>query len=770
MNESIFGCYLYFNQTAVFWNLLDNNKTPVINNSLNWINYTVPDRNILWNIMCNTSLSGSKVWAANNYTVKVDTVMPILTIVNPSNMQYIKDNLSINSICTDPYVYILNYTFYNSSTILNSTQNLTTSGSTLTLNLSYNISKYTNGIYYLNISCSDGHTAKLFNPLTEIKQEKDAIDYNFNGDDINVQVISKGAAITNINTTKLIDRYTLDVSFDKPVDNFQYKISGSKFVKYDSKYKGHIIIDDKYWFDSEPYDSDISEYGDGYIVMDVYMPTEKAQLTTESIGGLNINTTTLQLEFGYYKYIQYSPSVLENQINTLSIDVGNRSGLSMDVDIRYNNTFYSANYTTYNASDGYTTYFFNMVAPSVSQDSQVQFYFNYTYSDGITGVTETNNQTVSNLGIAECVGTNISALVLTFYDESGLYLINVSAQANIELIGLSSTNTTFSPINFTNRYNVSLCLNPSNTTLSVNAYILDTANAGYTHRYYMINQTISNATTYLKLYNYNSTTGISTLNGVLRDFITGQITPNIYASLYRYYPSENTWRLVQMGESDAFGQVYFNVIEDTTDYNIMYSDANNNNLGQTGKMIMSCSAGICSLTLQINPSVPSGSTFSYTYNFDNSTNMITMDFSESNGNSHTVTLQASKGNTILCTNSTVGVMGTLSCNIGTITGTIKVTARKQSDITDFFYTYIERPQGQLWQIAGKYRGDLVFYSTGIFITATAAGLPLGPGGAILGAILGLVAIFFLKTIYIPIIIFVSALIFLIIIGARGDHQ
>jgi hypothetical protein len=766
INLTSAGCFLYYNQSDIAWTLLAANATPIINITENTISSTISDRHLKWNIKCNTT-DGQYIWGENNLTLKIDTVMPSLTIYSPQNNSYFTNSFYVDSICTDTSIYILNYTFYNSTMILNSSQVNTTNGTSLSLNITYNINQYKTGIYTLNISCSDGHTSSLFQPVADIKVSTSKIDYKFDDDEIGVEIISDEKLI-KLNTSKKTDRYIIDMEFEKPVDNFKYKLTGSKFVRYTSKYKGHIIIDDKYWFDTEPYAAEVVEVGKGYIILDVEV-NGKSKLATESIGGLNINVTTLQLRFGYYRDISFDSSALEYGISTMNIYLGNRT-VDGTINLIYNNTRYTASQEVYDALSGYTKFTFQPVAPQVSADSNVSFYFNYTYSDGITGVTETFNQTVKNFGIYECIGAEVPVLVMTFYDESALYLINVSAQANIELIGIPSVNSSFTPINFTNKYNESLCLTPANTSLNVNAYILFQANSGFTHRYYIVNETLSNITTYLKLYNFNSSTGTSILNGILRDYISYEIYSDIYASLYRYYPAENSWKLVQMSESDVFGQIYFNIIENSVDYNIMFKDSHNRNLGQTGKMTMACNIGICSLTLLVNSAITSSTTFSSAYSFNNATSLITLSYIDTTGESHTVNLQASKGGSIICSNSTIGAMGTLKCDITGYSGTILVSAYKQSSKLPFLYTYIERPIGELWEVASKYSGDLVFMSLGIVITTTMAGAPLGVGGAIIGALIGFIAIFFLKTMYIPISIFVGAIIFLIIVASKGEQQ
>lgn len=77
LNNTIYGCYLYYNQSATVWALLSANSTPIINNSDNKITATISDRQMIWNIKCNTT-DGQYVWAVSNRTLIIDTLTPLV--------------------------------------------------------------------------------------------------------------------------------------------------------------------------------------------------------------------------------------------------------------------------------------------------------------------------------------------------------------------------------------------------------------------------------------------------------------------------------------------------------------------------------------------------------------------------------------------------------------------------------------------------------------------------------------------------------------------
>jgi hypothetical protein len=745
-NATIYGCFLYYNQSTALWVNLKGNTSPILNNSVNIINFTFADRIIKWNIKCNTT-DGLYAYGISNRTLKIDTAMPILTIYNPKNKDYMNQSFYVDSVCTDTYIYILNYTFYNASMILNSSQVNTTNGTSLSLNVSYNISAYRPGIYTLNISCSDGHTAELFEPKAEIKKEASKITYTFDNDVIGVEILSD-ERLSTFDTTKQTDRYTLDMEFEKPVDRFRYKLTGEKFITYTSEYSGHTIIDDRYWFDTEPYKAEVIESGKGYIILDVIVDG-KSKITTESIGGLNINTTSWTMRFGYYTDLSYDEPVLENQISTISIKLGNRTGINGKIDLIYNNTRITTNETVYNATTEYTTYTFRPTAPNVESNRNVSFYLNFTYSDGLFGTTVLFNQTVNNKNISECVGTNTSMLTIYFKDESGLYAINVSAELNFELLGISSTNASFSPINFTGS-NISLCLTPLNLTQSVNAYIKYEGNGGLTHRYYMLNETLSNVTTYLTLYNFNGSSGLSQMNGVVRYSSSYNYFPGVYTKLKRYYPSENLWRIVQMDKSDEFGQIYFNIIEEAEDYGVTF-EYDGIEIYDTGGLKFICSAGICSLTFTMSPYAESELTINMhpTYTYNNNTGMVSISWDDTTHSIDNVTLSVTVNSpslsTTVCSLTSTNYTGQFLCNVSGYYGTFFVVAKEYGSLDTFISEFFTRLGAvKLTDFATFDTEDATFWIGGIIATLSIGGALISPIMAIIFAIFGLVAVSYLQ--------------------------
>jgi hypothetical protein len=178
------NCTLYTNVTGSW--LPNASIANVVNNSANIINATLPDGNILWNVICwdnaTVSLSGSYIY---NYTVHVDATGPVTAINSPVNGTNISAiTYALNATATDATaVHTVTFLYRQNSTATwniacaNSTATGTTY--TCTWNLTglpemrtYEIRAYANDTYG-HVGNNDTHTNITIDrtgPTTTINQ------------------------------------------------------------------------------------------------------------------------------------------------------------------------------------------------------------------------------------------------------------------------------------------------------------------------------------------------------------------------------------------------------------------------------------------------------------------------------------------------------------------------------------------------------------------------------------------------------------------------
>ncbi len=330
-NWTIGECELWTNYTGS-WEQNKTNETTVINNTQNCINWDCGrEGTLLWNIVC-YNLAPANGTAAFNFTHKVDTVDPVITIYRPLNNSFHRqpENLILDGFCTDPTVFIFNITLFNSTNIT-TWQNTTTTATTLKLNRTLALASYAEGNYTINFTCSDGHTSLDWDPkITTIKQSN-SLEFTFDDrDPVKIEITDlAGATIIKFEPIKLFDRIILNTEFSKKPSSFTYKVYADDITQYYSQYAGHLILNKRYWFDVEPLSVISIEHKKGYSLVRVGNIPSKA-FATKSIGGLNIVNEqrfiiihTTPPHFPSHTTIPIAPVINDNVNMSIQIIEGN---------------------------------------------------------------------------------------------------------------------------------------------------------------------------------------------------------------------------------------------------------------------------------------------------------------------------------------------------------------------------------------------------------------------------------------------------------------
>lgn len=312
-----------------------------------------------------------------------------------------------------------------------------------------------------------------------------------------------------------------------------------------------------------------------------------------------------------------------------------------------------------------------------------------------------------------------------------------------------------------NTYNFNITTNAS--TIRGDLYIVYKTDNGFTHRYIVSNTTFNTtAAQNFTIYNFNTTTGISDLKITTRYNSNYKYYPEVIAKLQRRYTSENVWRTVQMDESGDFGQLFFNIKEESVDYRLIFTDKNNNILKTTNSLKFVCTSGVCDLTILLDPysatAAATGITYSYTY--DPTTKVVSMSWQDASAGTNTVAIKARQdtvtGALYPCNQTQTGASGTMSCNLTGRQGVIEFTITANGDLEKT--TLLEIQPAKLGSVIGNNEGAV--WAVIIIVICLMFGL-FSPVGAIISMMIGLIAIYLLG-IFTPITI-----TFLIIVTAIG---
>ena len=270
------------------------------------------------NITCfdNTPLNNSATMLLN-YTL--DNVAPIIfTIVPGDNSKFNKDvfgSINIKANCTDAPVFRFNITIENATDRIASFESrspinnfLLIDENLLTLNLGV-------GNYTITYTCADPHTKEL---IGDYNIKKNSSDYGIrfittSRNRILIRYLNNSDEIIDFGSKKADSNDRYEFWYDtglvesKTERTFTFEILSSKPVYHipNSGYKGHFITGDN-WIDFEFGDADavyvITQNADENY--EVAITTTRTKLNFNSIGDLNVFSTTTQFEITFIEQIE----------------------------------------------------------------------------------------------------------------------------------------------------------------------------------------------------------------------------------------------------------------------------------------------------------------------------------------------------------------------------------------------------------------------------------------------------------------------------------
>ncbi len=756
---------------TIYFGTVANPVTPVSGGGTNYTTLiinasTVPADGVYYYKGACGKINGLFGSNTTTYTFIYDTGEPEVT-VNANNFfkatnystsnQYNNSNLLLNLTFIDNidlFAFSVNIT--RAGTSYYSYQNESLTGTTWNFSASVNQTTWASDFEYLiDVYVSDSHTDTI------IAQEDYIIDklpseLKFKTTDNNIRLVSKEPSIvnTNYNTDRFAFSfdYTKDKDYNPTLTTRTYDIYSDKpMYKRTSKYKGHIVMGDAKggnWVDFEGMDADsviITEITPYHFKVTVNLKKAAGVVAFQSIGGLNVGHYT----YKYYKG-KVTPTAVTGVVSlpfTISIQLTRNTTIkNITADFSYNNT--ANNNITVTDTGGY--FDFSITLPGFTLDSDQNF--NYTWNLNVTQQDNTfyrfaytGEHSIYNLILDNCSIGLMPTAYFNIYNELDVLS---RLDTEVELIGTYWTlkgsddkNITFTRESINN---FTLCIYPNGSVIYSDVYIKYTTPTGFTHRYYLVNESLTNSSKTFSLYNFNTTTGISDLKITLRRNSDYSYYQNVVAKLLKRYVSENIWRVVQMDESGDYGLVFFNIQEENQDYRLVYMDRYNNVLYSSETLKFICTTGICDLTQKLSPYAKSAAALNTSIKiyYSNATGMLNLTWSKPSGLSVSqeiyITKNSPSGSQLLYNVNQTGAAGQISFNASLESGDLIVsvwedgTKIKSATIvtdSDKLFSYLDQTEA-------------AFYTFGIMLTCIMFGL-LSPVGVIITTMLGLIMIYLL---------------------------
>lgn len=628
--------------------------------------------------------------------------------------------------------------------------------STFIYNGSINGSTFGLGRHSINTTYCDAHTKNEIGQWENTKDfGKKSLEFEFQKGEFSIRP-KDPSLIENFDTEKKKDRYifkytkkaskksniqTFIVSSDKKID----------IIGNDNGYYGWLIIKDlNKWIDFNLADGTIPKYKitriDNFNVEVEMDGIYSDSFEFQSAGDLNCNSRAYYYYLFNYTAVFNTP-VTESIIETIKlvIDTGGIR-FSGNGTLNYSNVLYNTTNTTSNNQVNLTI---NLAIPQpVSNLSNATFFWNFNLnSSSFTTINYT--QLVNRVRLLVCsLDEEMKVLNISIFDENSpsRYL-----EGDIDSVFTTWTNDSGNTLNFTfslrSETNYSICLAP-NTSINTDTYFQYNTSGGFKQRWFLTNARLNSNTSLLYLYNFASTSGISTLKGTLKDD-TYAFYPLVITKLQRFYAGENVWRTVQMDKSDDFGLVLFNIIETNTDYRMIF-EQDATELSRTNPSKFLCTSGLCDLTFIVNVlSVNSVASPKFVTGFDNRSKIYQLNFTDTTGLTSSARLKVTKedrGQIItICDQTLTASDGTINCNVSGYTGTLQARVYSSaSPETAKLTEYITIQIGKLFQRTNTYitNNELTFWGTAISVTLTLGGAIFGgPIGALIMYVVSLIGIY-----------------------------
>ncbi len=527
----------------------------------------VSDGKYIWKWRVQNITNG--IFSANTTqrTLTIDTTNPII-ILNPSNSFNTSNVATISQYAN--YLFF-NITFTDETNLFGVLINVTKDGVSYfnftntsfgtvgnqTFNYTANVSTgdWLSGVYNINISVSDSHTANSigdYKPKNGIREiEFDTIEGN------NIKISSDGSAYSTL-WNKKEDRYEFGWNYLLTDSTRKFTIEADSKIYYfpDSNYIGHFVVGNvkgANWIDFEGIGEDYSvkKISDTkYEITFTNLPLTN-QITSNSLGGANRVTETYKWYKGNYTTIAPTVSTFGN-IETFSLNITRNLTYAIpNATLNFNGTLYNLTLTTF------TDYLILSrditISKPVGASQNIPYFWNITITQPINNnkysFKISNTINVSESLLDNCSSYNDTILVIRGKDEE------TDIDVNITL------NIVFFPENgVNNSYELSGSINYTFCSDSDTNYTLDSImeygdGTIYTNKKYYLNDFQINTLTTAEVFLYHlNNSKASEIVLTVFDTTTGDRVEKAFIKILRYYPGENVFRIVEIAQTDEVGQ------------------------------------------------------------------------------------------------------------------------------------------------------------------------------------------------------------------------
>ena len=397
----------------------------------------------------------------------------------------------------------------------------------------------------------------------------------------------------------------------------------------------------------------------------------------DTFGNINVTTRTWS-----YNFIEtgssFTADVFETKNYTFAINITSYQTItSLAAFLKHNGTTYAADAS---CGDGDCEISAHIDIPLLNTGQTAEnktFYWQLSIFNG-TGTsninTSTQQQNVTAINLKKCVTPNhinITSVNFTIHNETDRSALIANFNAYFQYyLGTgsvykegSSSQTGGSVYDF--------CIDQNETFYTTSK--IDLSATSYEDRHYdFTKQSYTNTTTIQPLYLLNSTFASIIIIEVKDQGLVPK--PDILVNISRFYPGTGRYYPIESQITDEFGQIIAKLIENDAKYKFAFYDLNGNLLKTSEDITIACRSVFCVIPFVLEDTTDEFerfenlTTYSYTFAFDNTTNMFAFSWDDQRGESATTRLEVIRyllnGSSVVCNTSSTSILSTLTCDVG----------------------------------------------------------------------------------------------------------
>ena len=370
-------------------------------------------------------------------------------------------------------------------------------------------------------------------------------------------------------------------------------------------------------------------------------------------------------------------SVFDTSNQTFLINISLDSAAEMfSATLNYNGTAHIAEFRDLGGGDFAIKRSIDI--PGVDADTTKNFNWSFTFDLGVGFDQDQTN--VSTQGVNFTNFTDVGDFVtlnFTIFDEDTVTAISSEFSGTFEWFLGQGTEIKNNSFIQTAAHEFDFYTIPTNQTFFVGATLdlaNNTINTTFGRRIFQFGRLeISNITTEIQLLLPNAT---STTNVLVQVRDQGlRPVEGVFVRIFRFYPGEGIYRIVENRRTDVFGKFVAKLIENDVIYRFEVRDINGVLLKDTNDVSIACQTAICEFNINIEDIEDDFARFENItgyirkLTFNNVTNEFRFTWEDTTGDPATQRLEVLRrqlnGTTVVCNITSTATVGELTCAVGT---------------------------------------------------------------------------------------------------------